>query len=67
MQRLQDTDAFILLDFGRAIKGLNDAQIVQVGAKFLTRLTNNGHTRADAIALLRGTLKIELESRHAAP
>ncbi len=60
-QRLQDTDAFILMQFSTAVahlKGkpptpLMQAEVAILGTPFLKQLLNNGHTRNEAASLLR--------------
>lgn len=63
-QRLQDTDAYILIEFKRATKHLTrfpltDALKMQIGVlayPYFERLVSNGNTRTDSARLLQNTI-----------
>jgi hypothetical protein len=60
-QRIQDTDFFILREFEAAVAHLRGCPVsvalkqdmLAIGAPFLNRLLANGHSRFDAIDLMR--------------
>lgn len=60
-QRIQDTDFFILREFEAAVAHLRGCPVsvalkqdmLAIGTPFLNRLLANGHSRFDAIDLMR--------------
>lgn len=67
MQKLENTDAVILMQFRDAVAHLIDlplgestAAMGEIGRPFLERLKANGHEWADAIGLMR-SVWIDLE------
>ncbi len=65
-QRLQDTDAYILMEFRQCVKHLKghpvDAsfllQMKKLGTPFHQRLLQNGHSATDAADLMRSAWKL---------
>lgn len=60
LQKIQNSDAFVLMQFRDAVAGLRDlpsaeatAQMGTIGRPFFDQLRANGHEFPDAIGLLR--------------
>lgn len=66
-QRLQDTDAFIMMEFDRAASHLKgrpvnkelQLEMAQIAKPFIERLMLNGHSWVDAVDLLRAKFNYE--------
>jgi len=65
-QRIQDTDVFILIEFSNATKHLKGklrtleglAEMKKIGAPFLQRFKDAGHSHNTAIGMMRDTFSI---------
>ena len=75
-QRIQNTDAFILMQFSNAVAHLRNlpadqamqSEILRIGSKYLDQLKANGHEWQDAISLMRAAFAHNPPSKeHATP